>query len=103
MLLVMAGACGSDGPAVMDGGEFIDVMIELRSAELEAADDEAFAARRDSILEAAGVTDSMLIEFARVRGRDVAYMAAVWDSIDRVVNEVPVGDTGLEPDTMRAP
>jgi hypothetical protein len=30
----------------------------------------------------------MLVAFARVRGRDAAFMAALWNSIDKVVNEV---------------
>ena len=41
----------------------------------------------------------MLVEFARVRGRDATFMAAVWDSIDRVVNEVVTDEDNLSPDT----
>jgi hypothetical protein len=98
LLVFAAGACGPDEPTVMDRGAFIDVMIQLRQAELDA-DTAGFGARRDEILASAGVTDSMLVEFARVRGRDAAFMAEVWDSIDKVVNEVRDPEEDLVPDT----
>jgi hypothetical protein len=82
----------------MDRGAFIDVMIQLRQAELDA-DTAGFGARRDEILASAGVTDSMLVAFARVRGPDAAFMAAVWDSIDTVVNEVRDSEEDLVQDT----
>jgi hypothetical protein len=97
-LVLLGGACGEEEPEVMDGGVFIAVMIELRQAELET-DEATFAARREEILLGAGVTDSMLVEFARVRGTDATFMAAVWDSIDRVVNVEAVEGAELVPDT----
>jgi hypothetical protein len=99
-LLTVIAACGPDEPVVIERGAFIDVMIELRRAELDTATAD-FGARRDEILASAGVTDSMLVEFARVRGRDATFMAAVWDSIDRVVNEVPDPEAELVQDTTR--
>lgn len=96
--LVVAASCGPEAPETMDRGSFIDVMIELRQAELDTSDAEEFAARRDEILAGAGVTDSMLVAFARIHGPDADYMAAVWDSIDAVVNEVQLDDE-LQPDT----
>jgi hypothetical protein len=97
-LVLVGGACGEEEPEVMDRGVFIAVMIELRQAELET-DESTFAARRDEILVGAGVTDSMLVEFARVRGTDAAFMAAVWDSIDRVLNVEAEASPELPPDT----
>jgi hypothetical protein len=99
-LLTGLAACGPAEPVVMERGAFIDVMIELRRAELDTLTAD-FAVRRDEILAGAGVTDSMLVEFARVRGRDATFMAAVWDSIDRVVNAVPDPNAALVPDTTR--
>jgi hypothetical protein len=97
-LVLLGGACGEEEPEVMDRGVFIAVMIELRQAELET-DEATFAARREEILLGAGVTDSMLVEFARVRGTDATFMAAVWDSIDRVVNVEAEAGPELAPDT----
>jgi len=81
---------------------FVGVMIDLREALRDSVDAVGFAARRDSILLAAGVTDSMLIEFARRHGRDATYMAALWDSVDQVVNEVKQ-DSLMGLDTARVP
>jgi hypothetical protein len=58
-------------------------MVQLRKADSDTDDPAVFGARRDSILREAGVTDSMLLAYARVHGGDVAHMAEVWDSIAR--------------------
>lgn len=100
--LLLAASCGPRAPEVMDREAFIDVMVQLRRAELEAEGAAAFTARRDEILDAAGVTDSMLVAFSRAHGLDAEYMAAVWDSIDTVVNEVNL-DGELSPDTTGSP
>jgi hypothetical protein len=97
-ILVLAQGCGPEAPAVMERGKFIDVIVELRRAEHEGVQVAQFEVRRDEILEEAGVTDSMLVEFARVHGRDAEFMAAVWDSIDRVVNNVVPDDAEIDPD-----
>lgn len=97
-LLILTVGCAPEAPPTMDRDAFIDVMIELRKAERESGDETAFAERRDEILGAAQVTDSMLIAFARIRGRDPGFMAAVWDSIDRVVNEIGAEEEELGPD-----
>jgi hypothetical protein len=75
------GGCRSEPPESVTRTQFIDVMTALRKLDMETASPAEFDPRRDSILEAASVTDSALVEFSRRHGRDVAFMAEVWDSI----------------------
>jgi hypothetical protein len=96
--LLLTAACAPEATPTMERDAFIDVMIQLRQAQKESEDEAAFAVRRDEILEATQVTDSMLIAFARIQGRDPGFMAAVWDSIDRVVNNVTQEEDELGPD-----
>ena len=61
---------------------YIDVMVELRRAHTPQMSPAEFEAKRAEILAEAGVTDSLLVQWARAHGRDVALMSAVWDSIN---------------------
>jgi hypothetical protein len=74
-------ACDAEPTEPMTRAQFIDVMTELRKIDMDTDAPEEFDARRDSILREAGVTDSTLVDFARLHGRDIVYMAEVWDSI----------------------
>jgi hypothetical protein len=78
---VLLGAC-RDAPAEsVTRTQYIDVMAALRKLDMETATAAEFNPRRDSILSAAGVTDSMLVAFARRQAQDVGAMAEIWDSI----------------------
>jgi hypothetical protein len=60
---------------------FVETVVALRSAAYETGDQAAFEARRQEILATAEVTDSMLLEFVRVRARDLEGMRTIWDTI----------------------
>jgi hypothetical protein len=82
---VLAVGCDRTPPPEtgMSSRQFIDVVVALRRAAQEHGDPEGYDAARQQVLRDAAVTDSMLLEFVRVRGHDVHAMAAVWDSISR--------------------
>jgi len=65
----------------LDRETFIEVYVELRRAEQEASTPEAFHARKQEILERYGTTPDALLEFVERHGRDVKYMAELWDTI----------------------
>lgn len=79
----MLGACAEEpqGPD-LETDTFIDVMVQLRRAQTYQTTPAEFEQRRAEILREAGVTDSVLVQWARVRGTDVTFMAEVWDSIN---------------------
>jgi hypothetical protein len=78
---VVLGACRQGPAEPVTRDQYIDVMAALRKLDMEAATAAEFDQRRDSILSAAGVTDSMLVSFARRHARDLGSMAEIWDSI----------------------
>jgi hypothetical protein len=82
-LLCFAMACERDprGPQ-LDPETFIDVMVELRRAHERGGSTAEFEARRDSILQEAGVTDSTLVQWVRTRQADVGFLTALWDSVN---------------------
>lgn len=81
--LTVVGACAEEpqGPD-LDTDTFIDVMVQLRRAQTWETTPAEFEQRRAEILREAGVTDSVLVQWARARGTDVTFMAEVWDSIN---------------------
>ncbi len=83
LTLLVAPGCSRDASAPPIAPEtFVDVMVQLRRAhELDITADQ-FAARRDAILRDAGVTDSMLVQWIRAQGSDVAQLSALWDTIN---------------------
>jgi hypothetical protein len=73
--------CRADAGDALVRDRYVDLMVALRELARDSDVPEEFYVRKDSVLRAAGVTDSMLVAYARRHGRDVAYMAAVWDSV----------------------
>lgn len=61
---------------------FMEAYMDLRLAALAEPEGELPQARRDSILEAHGITGDDLLTFVEVRGSDVQYMKTLWDSMD---------------------
>jgi len=82
---LVVSACGGGGTPQLERATFEDVMVALRTAQLET-DSAGFAGRRGQILDSAGVTDSLLLGFVRAHAADVRFMSEVWESIDGRVN-----------------
>jgi hypothetical protein len=76
-------SCDASAPIEpMPRETFIEVMAELRVAARTADAQPEFEQRRRQILEDAGVTDSALVAFVRMHGRDLPLLAEVWDSVE---------------------
>jgi hypothetical protein len=82
-LLTGLAGCNRDArpTTALSPDQFVDVVVALREAAVRAPDQASFEVERDRVLREAAVTDSMLLEFVRVRGRDIDAMRAVWDSV----------------------
>jgi hypothetical protein len=65
----------------MSTEQFIEAVVTLRQAAQQTGSVEEFEARRQQLLEASAITDSMLLQFVRVHGHDVQRMTEIWDSI----------------------
>lgn len=61
---------------------FVEVMVELRKAALQDTSQSAFEVSRTRILERAGITDSLLLEYVRLHASRVEVLAEIWDSVD---------------------
>ncbi|MEZ4414251.1 MAG: hypothetical protein R3E10_00700 [Gemmatimonadota bacterium] len=84
--LALAGACDSSGPGdpsdAIPVDVFIDTYVDLRIADLQTPGNEIIPADRERILAEHGVTSEDLLEFVETHGRDVPYIAEVWDSVE---------------------
>lgn len=80
--LVLVGCRDEQPVGPMPRETFIEVMVELRRVVAENPTQAEFEARKAEILEEANVTDSALVEYARVHGRELEHMAEVWDSVN---------------------
>lgn len=81
LVALVAGCRRGPSEPTITRDQFVDVIVQLRQA--NADDPGVFEARKAEILGEAGVTDSMLLAYARIHGGDVAHMAEVWDTIAR--------------------
>ncbi|MGH7578141.1 MAG: hypothetical protein ACREM1_23870 [Longimicrobiales bacterium] len=81
-MLALTGCRGEQPVEPMPRETFVEVIVELRRAATENASQAEFDARKAEILEEANVTDSALVEYARLHGRQLEHMAAVWDSVN---------------------
>lgn len=81
--LFAAGSCRGEQPVEpMPQETFVEVIVELRRAVTQNPTQAEFEARKAEILEEANVTDSALVEYARVHGHQLDHMAQVWDSVN---------------------
>jgi hypothetical protein len=91
-LLIFAAfaACASaEDAGVLETDRFIDVVVELRRAAIELSQDPpAYEARRDRILDSAGVTEAQLRTYVERRSTDLEYMAGVWSTINSRMSEL---------------
>ena len=79
MLALLPCGCAEPEP-VLPAEAFVDVLVAVRQAAREAGSPEAFAARRDAILEEAGVTEAELQAFVDEGVHDPKRLAEAWDS-----------------------
>jgi hypothetical protein len=90
MLVMLAAAalltaCGAgSGTTGLTDERFVTVVVELRrAAEETRGNPGAFPARRDSILQAAGVTEDQLRAYVDVHAGDLRHMAEIWADVSR--------------------
>lgn len=90
-MLAFVFACGSGGDATgLSDERFIEVVVELRRAAAQTrADPDAFTMRRDSILEAAGVTEAQVRGYVDAHAEDLRHMATIWATINERLGETP--------------
>lgn len=89
LALVLGAAFGCSpetGVPSIDRSTYVDVMVALRVADNETSSETEFLQRREQILQEAGVTDSMLVQWVRAHGGDIRFMAELWDSINARLN-----------------
>jgi hypothetical protein len=83
VVLAFAGCGGGDAGTGITDERFVEVVVQLRRAAQQShLDPEAFAARREQILQEAGVTEEELRAYIDAHGRDLDHMAAIWDTIN---------------------
>lgn len=99
--LLALGGCSSPGPqeappSVIGAERFIAAYVDLRLAALRAGPGgEVEPAERHRILARHGVTADDLVRFVERYGSDPEFMAAVWDTIERRIQERSQGlDSG---------
>ena len=81
-LALLLSGCGEDSAFGASDERFVQTMVELRRAALEAGTDTAeFMRLRSAVLEDQGVTEEELRAYVRARGGDPDHMAEVWDSV----------------------
>jgi hypothetical protein len=84
LLLVAAAvslSCRREPAAPLAQETFVEVMVALRRASTESADQADFEARKQVILERAGVTEDELRAYARRASRDARALSDAYDSI----------------------
>lgn len=91
VVLPLVGGCedSSRPRGVIDRETFVESYVALRIAALERPGSELPEARRDSVLEAHGVTEEELLAFAEAYGDDVATMDAIWAEIQARLDSLP--------------
>lgn len=72
---------GGSADAELSRETFIATYADLRMATLSSESGDLTSARRDSVLNANGVTVEQLLDFATVHGADAEYMREVWNAV----------------------
>lgn len=99
VVVVTGAACAPEEASTISRETFIEVFVELRIAALDRDDADVPSAERDRILGEHGITADDMVTFAEVRGRDTAFMAAVWNEIEQRLSEDPTAPDPSEPDS----
>lgn len=85
--VIVACSPGADAAGLSDE-RFIAVVVELRRAtEHTRSDSERFPMLRDSILDAAGVTEVQLRAYVDAHADDLRHMAEIWSTVNRRLAE----------------
>lgn len=94
VLLPLAAACddASQPAELIDRETFVETYVGLRIAALAQPEGELPEARRDSVLEAHGVTGEELLAFAEAHGDDVATMNEIWAEVQARLDSIPPAD-----------
>ena len=86
VLLWLAPGCGGEQAPEPSGtitrDAFVGTYVELRMAAVQSPDGRVTSAAKEEILEARGITEADLLEFAAAHGPRVQFMADVWGEID---------------------
>jgi hypothetical protein len=87
-LLLLVSACGGEEevvpvPGVIDRETFIGAYVDLRTQTLEGAEVSLPQEERDRILAAHGIDADDLMGFVDAYGRDLDFIAEVWNEIEQ--------------------
>jgi hypothetical protein len=86
--MVIAGCATETGPFSASDEQFIETVVELRRAALEAGMDTAqYETLREAVLEERGVTEEDLRAYVARHSADLRHMATVWDTISARLSE----------------
>lgn len=92
--LLAPGACerGSGDREQLSREEFVATYVELRRAEIDAASPADFQERKAAIMERYETSGEELLAFIEAHSDDVAYLAALWDSVQARLEEQAAAD-----------
>jgi hypothetical protein len=81
VLACLFGGCGRQPAAPLEQEKFVQVMVSLRRAALESGSRADFEAKKQAILQRAGVTDAQLRAYGRYAPRDPRGASEAYESI----------------------
>jgi hypothetical protein len=85
--ILLLGCSGNSASGLSDE-RFINVVVELRqAAETYRDDPDGYVARKDEILNEAGVDETVIREYVEVHGGDLQHMARIWTAINERMTE----------------
>lgn len=91
-----AAACGGGQPTLpsdlIDRETFIATYVDLRIAALQSPDRNIDTVASAEVLRRRGLEAHQLLDFADVHGRDVEFMRAVWDEVERRISEYDLSE-----------
>jgi len=76
------GGCGRQPPLPLEQEQFVEAMVALRRAALETPDQGQFEARKQAILQQAGITEEQLRAYGRQAPRNPKALVEAYDSIN---------------------
>lgn len=80
--VVLSGCDGGSTTGVeLSREDFVAAYVALRLAEAEASSPADFDTRKAEILERYGTSGEEMLAFIEAHAHDVAYMAALWDTV----------------------
>lgn len=99
-------ACGGDAASAPQGipgrDAFVETLVELRVAALEAPTGTIAPETREAILSVQGLDEEALRGFVEFHGTNVAFMAELWTEVERRIAE-RLGGAPLDPEDLPDP